>query len=124
MAGRIDRLARRVEPDQRFLAAALAGYARSEHMSDTDLAASLGCPVETLAALRLCLRPRADHFGDDIDEIAARFQLDDVVLAEAVRRADALESMRQPTLPDAGTGLLRAARDRRPRSKPAPSGES
>lgn len=124
MTGRIDRLARRVETDPPFLASALADYARSEQLSETELADSLGCTIEILARLRLCLRPRPDHFHDDIDEIAARFQIDDVVLAEAVRRSDALASMRPHMTRETRTGLLKAARDRGPKPKPAAPEES
>jgi hypothetical protein len=122
MTGRIDNLTRRVEPDPLFLASALADYARSEHLSESELAAALGCTTDTLARLRLCLRPRADQFEDDIDEIAERFQIDDVVLAEAVRHSDALQSIQPRPAHDARAGLLKAARDRKP--KPGASEES
>ncbi len=111
---RIERLARRIEGDSLFLAAALAAYARSEGLDDHELAARLGCAVETLGPLRLCLRPRPERFAADVDEIASRFGVDDERLAEAVRRADALARMprRAPGRPV--EGLLMAARDRAP----------
>jgi hypothetical protein len=112
MSSRIDALGRRVENDPFFLASALADYARSEHLDNEDLAAALGCAVETLGPLRLCRRPRPDPglFKQDIERIAARFGVDADLLAQAVRRSDALSSLRRAAT--GGRGLLMAARDR------------
>ena len=112
MTSRIDAFARRVEADPFFLAPALADYARSEHLDELGLAEALGCPVDTLSRLRLCRRPRPDpiSFRADIDKIASRFTVHADVLAEAVRRSDALSRLRQTTTE--GHGLLMAARDR------------
>ncbi len=112
MASRIDILARRVQSDPFFLASALADYARSEGLDEQGLAVVLGCPVETLGPLRLCRRPRPEPalFRQDIDRIASRFDVKIDVLAEAVRRSDALSSMRRGAKNE--RGLLMAARDR------------
>jgi hypothetical protein len=97
MGRRIDALARRVESDPAFLAAPLGEYARSKGLDDEALARALGCPLESLGPLRLCLRPRPEpaYFRHDVDQIASRFGLRADVLAEAVRRADALGAMRR-----------------------------
>lgn len=112
MSRAIDELARRVQDDPFFLAAALLAYTQSEGMDDTALAARLGCPVEALSPLRLCRRPHAEppRFRDDVARIAARFGLDADCLSEVLRRADALDAMRRGDAPARGT--LLAARDR------------
>lgn len=127
MADRLDALARRVQSDPAFLAAALADYARSERLDERGLAAALGCPPEQLSALRLCRRPRAEPAGQfrrDVEQIGARFGVRADVLAEAVRRADALAALRQAAAAERGT--LMAARDREAESDSAdnPSGDS
>lgn len=115
MTDRIAALAHRVEDDELFLASALADYARTENLDDQGLAERLGCPVKTLASLRLCLRPDSDPavFRREIDRIASRFEADAAVIAEAIRRSDALRVMRSKAGSVEQGGLLMAARDRR-----------
>ena len=112
MSERIDALARRVRDDPFFLASALQDYARSERLDRQALADVLACPVEALAPLGLCRRPRPDPplFRRDVDRIAARFGSDADALAEIVRRADALAGLRRAATGE--RGLLMAARDR------------
>lgn len=119
MAEHLDELARRMQLDPFFLAAALAGYARSEGLGEAALAARLGCPPGTLTMLRLCRRPQPGaRFGREIATIADRFSVSAELLATMVRRADALEAMRDVDavgMPGAGDrGTLIAARDREP----------
>ena len=126
MADRLDVLARRVQIDPNFLAAALADYARSERLDENGLAAALGCPPEQLSPLRLCRRPRAEpaaQFRRDVEQIAARFGVRAEVLAEAVRRSDALIALRRAAPAERGT--LMAARDREEGPAPAdnPAGD-
>lgn len=123
MPDRIAALARRLEDDPFFLAAALHEYARSEGFDEVRLAAHLGCPVETLSRLGLCRRPRPEppHFRRDVDQIAARFEVSADVLAQIVRRADALVALR-PTTEDR-RGTLRAARDREEQGRASTGGE-
>jgi hypothetical protein len=116
MSERLDALARRVQRDPAFLAAPLADYARSERLDERGLAAALGCPVEQLSPLRLCFRPRPDRFRGDVEQIAARFGVRPDVLAEAVRRSDALAALRERAAGQPGT--LMAARDREPTEAP------
>jgi hypothetical protein len=123
---RLDALARRVQTDPAFLAAALADYARGERLDEHGLAAALGCPPERLSLLRLCRRPRAEppeQFRRDVEQVAARFDVRVDVLAEIVRRADALTALRRA--PADARGTLMAARDREEATPPAdnPSGE-
>jgi len=112
MHDRIAALARRAQADPFFLAWALKEYASDEGLDEPGLATLLGCPVETLGPLGLCRRPRPapSRFHQDVDQIAARFGVKAAVLAEIVRRADALAAMRRHI--ESERGLLMAARDR------------
>ena len=123
MSERIDALARRVRDDPFFLASALQDYARSERLDRQALADVLACPVEALAPLGLCRRPRPDPplFRRDVDRIAARFGADAEALAEIVRRADALDALRRTAAGE--RGLLMAARDREEDEPEEPEGE-
>lgn len=112
MTDRVGTLARRVVQDRHFLASALETFARSEQLDDIRLAGALGCRVKDLSLLRLCRRPRSEpaSFRQDIDRIASRFGVDGDVLAQVVRRSDALEALRRGTREN--RELLMAARDR------------
>jgi hypothetical protein len=111
MSERAAALARRVEDDPFFLASALAAYARAQEWSEEQLAARLGCTPAQLTAVRLCRKPRgsAKEFQQDVQRIAERFQIDSMVIVEAVRLADALHALRP--MPQE-SGFLIAARDR------------
>jgi hypothetical protein len=110
----LERLARRVRDDPRFLALVLAFYAESERLDDAALAARLGCPPENLPMLRLCRAPDPAPavFQTDIARIAARFGADPDTLAAAVRRGEVLVKFRAANFQDCGT--LMAARDGNP----------
>ena len=112
MTRRISVLARRLADEPDFLAAALADYARSQQLDDAALAAYLGCPMDQLDRLRLCLRPRPDRFLADIDEIATDFGIDPDALIDVVRFSDALARMRRTPAMSESSSLLMAARDR------------
>ncbi len=111
---RITALARRIEGDDFFLASALADYARSEHLDERGLAGALGCSEEDLVSLRLCRRPRPqpESFRREVNQIASRFGARTDVLAEVIRRSDALRTMRARST-EKTSGTLMAARDRR-----------
>lgn len=111
MSERMNALARRLETDSEFLASALATYANAENLSEEDLATRLGCETSRLVAVRLCRTPRSApaYFRQDIVRIAETFQIDALVLAEAVRLANSLAAFAQR---GNATGSLMAARDR------------
>jgi hypothetical protein len=115
MSKYLEKLARRVQDDASFLAAALARYAASEQLDDAALAAKLGCDVPALTHLRLCgmPRPQAPFFWQDVEAIATRFGADPDALAEAVRRGQALLNVgRKAGAPANGSaGFFMAARD-------------
>src|SRR5262249_26150942 len=117
MVSRLGELARRVQSDPFFLASALADYANSEGLDEQGLARRLGCPVETLTSLGLCRRPHPEPalFRQDIDRITLRFGVKVDVLAEIVRRSDALSVIRQGAKSE--RGLLMAAQDRKDSSR-------
>lgn len=111
---RVTALARRIEGDDFFLASALADYARSGHLDEQGLAGALGCSEEDLVSLRLCRRPRSqpESFRREVGRIASRFGARTDVLAEVIRRSDALRAMRARSTEET-SGTLMAARDRR-----------
>jgi hypothetical protein len=123
MSRRIESLARRVESDPFFLAFSLASYAQSEGLNDSALASRLGCDLDRLSRIRLCRRPREDprQFREDIARVAAEFDVSQDVLAQAVRRADALTAFRRAM--SGGEGMLMAARDREGEDLPVPDTE-
>ncbi len=112
MASRVEALALRVQADPYFMAQALADYQSSEGLDEAGLATCLGCSAGELSALRLCRRPRGEPalFRQDIERIASRFRIYAEVIAEAVRRSDALQAMRHTGEDE--RGLLMVARDR------------
>lgn len=111
MSSRIESFIHRVTDDDYFLASALEDYVCSEQVDDTSLAMSLGCSLEALDSLRLCRRPRPEPtlFRRDTDRIASRFAVNAEVLAQIVRRSNAVRAMRRGNSEQ--PGLLMAARD-------------
>jgi hypothetical protein len=117
VADPLDTLARRVENEPFFLASTLALFARSEELDEEALCRFLRCPRESFAMLRLCRTPDKDPaaFQRDVKRIAERFGADVDALAEAVRRGQALQHLRQ-TATEGGT--LLAARDAEEEPRP------
>lgn len=113
MTNRLEALARRLEDDAFFLACPLRLYADSEGMDENTLMRTLGCTQETLVLLRLCRTPAVEcmQFQNDVRQIASKFNVDLAVLAEAMRRGQAILHLRAQGL--AG-GTLLAARDTEP----------
>jgi hypothetical protein len=111
MADRIDAFARRLRNDPTFLAAAMEDYARSEGLDGAGLATRLRIPAATLGPLGLCRRPTGERFAHDLHTIADRFGVDETLLAEVVRRSDALRTLRSGQTAAQG-GMVAAARDR------------
>lgn len=109
MSRPIDRLARWVDDDQLFLGSALVAYARDEGLNDAALAERLGCTPDALTRLRLCYRPRAGRFREDVAALAAKFGARELVLVQAIRRAEALIALQDDAAGASPT--LIAARD-------------
>ena len=84
-------------------------YAQSEGLNGESLAARLGVHGEDLGRLGLCRRPAGETFTRDVQVIAQRFGIDETLLAEVVRRSDALTALRKG---DQSVAALAAARDR------------
>jgi hypothetical protein len=103
-------LARRLEDDPFFLGCSLRLYAKSEGLSEEQLATALGCTPEALTLLRLCRAPTAQpgQFQKCIQDISARIEVNPDVLTEAVRRGQALIELARP---GRGQSTLAAARD-------------
>jgi hypothetical protein len=114
MSDPLESLAAQAEHESFFLAALLAGYARSEGVDDVGLSAALGCALGDLAMIRLCRAPRTDpeEFWEDITCIAQRFGMGPERLAMVVKRGRVVLQMQAGTPTD--VGFLMAARDREP----------
>jgi hypothetical protein len=109
----------KARPD--YLGWILTRYIERERISEAELATRLGITPHDLPRLALCLRPRAEHFADDIRQISAKFHLEATALARIVRLVESLETLaaRNPTMLSAEAGLLMAARARKqPRQSP------
>ena len=61
-------------------------------LDDTALATRLGCTLDDLTHLRLCSKPRPDHFREDIERIATHVHADKMELAHLI---DPVEHLRQ-----------------------------
>jgi len=91
------RAAERTAARPAFLGSLLETYREMEAMDDSQLADYLGCPMEALPRVALCLRPAPapPRFRDDVERIAARFALNPDRLATLVRHVDAVLGMRR-----------------------------
>jgi hypothetical protein len=117
------RAAGRAATRQEFLGWVFARYAEVEGKSDEELAETLGASVQDLHRLRLCLRPRAQSFAADVQQIAGKFELDAGDLARVIRHVEALEGMKEAREDGAASdvGVMMAARARRKRPGAGPS---
>ena len=97
-----------------YLARVLARYVELERISEEGLAQHLGVTPGDLPHLALCLRPRMDHFADDVKQISSKFNINPAVLATLVRLVDSVEALASRDVGKAPTdvGLLMAARMR------------
>ena len=114
MWNHLEHLAHRLQDDPFFLACPLHVFAKSEKLSEEGLAARLKCSKDALLSVFLCRAPSGEDesFSDGIEQIAARFTVDVDVLADAVRRGQAVFEMARMSNPS--TNTLTAARDRKP----------
>ena len=101
----------------------LARFLERERMSEADLMQRLEITAHDLPHLALCLRPRADHFVDDVRQISAKFRIDPTPLATVIRLVDSFEALAVKDSPEglADSGSLMAARARK--DPPAPQGD-
>jgi hypothetical protein len=113
MSDPLDDLVAKATRDPFFLGFALAEYARTEGLTDDQLAARLDCPVGNLTMLRLCRAPRtdADGFRADVERIAERFGADAGRFAGVLRQAESTIRLREAGPVSADAGFFLAARD-------------
>jgi hypothetical protein len=111
----LDYAAQRAKARPDYLGWVLARYIEQEHISEAELATRLGIAPHDLPRLELCLRPRAEHFADDIRQISTKFHVDATALAGIVRLVESIETLAatHPTMLSAEAGLLMAARARK-----------
>lgn len=96
------------------LGAVFAEYSRLEGRTLDEVAATLGCNMDTLGWLSLCRRPSSERFSEDLQVIVKRFPVDTIRLSEIIRRVAAIEALRKgkTSADDTTESLLLAARDR------------
>jgi hypothetical protein len=113
--------AQRAKARPEYLAWVLARYVELEHISEGELAQRLGIAAHDSPHLALCLRPRTEHFADDVRQISAKFNMNPTLLATVVRLVESVEALATGDAREksADAGLLMAARAR----KHSPTGE-
>lgn len=77
----LSHLANQAASRPEFIASQLAAYQQEKHLDDASLAAQLGCSLDDLTHLRLCARPRLDHFDEDVTRIAQHVHANRATLA-------------------------------------------
>ena len=111
MSESLENLAKRLEDDPFFLACALRLYAVSDDISESQLAAALGCSVEGLTYMKLCRMPAGEPkaFQADVERIATKFGVRADALAVIARRGEVLLKLRSA---ESTSAAFMAARDR------------
>jgi hypothetical protein len=111
----LDHAAQRAKARPDYLGWVLARYIERKCISEAELATRVGSTPHDLPRLALYLRPRAEHFADDIRQISTKFHIDATALAGIVRLVESLETLAatNPTMLSAEAGLLMAARARK-----------
>jgi hypothetical protein len=107
--------ARRARSHSAYLGWVLRRYEELEHRSEDDLAQFLGIAALDLQRLSLCLRPRTDHFAEDVRQISEKFHVDATALAGIIRLVESVEAIAaaQEDTVSPESGLLMAARTRK-----------
>lgn len=110
----IARAAGRASARPGYLGWMFARYAEAEQKTDQEIADILGISPLDYHRLRLCLRPRAQFFIEDIQQISSRFGVDTGELARVIRHVEAVEGMKAGPAESFASeaGLLMAARAR------------
>ena len=98
-----------------FLGWLFAQYQEAENMDDRALAEVLRVSQSTVQSLCLCLRPRAERFVQDIEQISKTFGCNEDALISVVRHVEFLDAARESTAMT-NAGRLLAARSR-PKSR-------
>jgi hypothetical protein len=110
--------ASRAKGHPHYLGWVFARYGELENISEHDLAEILSTTSHNLLRLGLCLRPRADHFAEDIEQIRDKFNIDAIALATVVRLVESVEAIAAGTgTVSAESGLLMAARAQKKKRK-------
>lgn len=105
------RAAERAAARPAFMAWILARFREGEGFDEERLAAFLGIERATLDRLALCGRPRPDLFREDVEDIAERYAIDPMRLANMIRQVESLIAFRQSPA-TAAQGVFAAARSR------------
>jgi hypothetical protein len=107
----LGRAVRHSHGEPRMLGHVLARYRQLEGCSEETLAGELGCTLEALQWLSLCLRPEEAAFKEQTSAIAERFSVDLGVLVQLLRRVEVLDSLSARRDSTGTRGMRMAARD-------------
>jgi len=109
----LERAAERASKDEFFMGHLLGSLVGSRGLARATIAQRLCCQEHELARLWLCRAPREEAlaFRQDVEQIASAIGCDATSLAQLVREAAALRSLRSQSQSASSTILL-AARDR------------
>jgi hypothetical protein len=109
-AASLDRAYVRARTSPAFIASLIAVWERA---FSNDAIEAIGADLSRLPSLGLCLRPREDHWAEDIGEIAQECGLEPARLAAFLRQALVAERLASsPPAREVVDGRLLAARDR------------
>jgi hypothetical protein len=108
----LGRAVRRSHGESCLLGYAFARYGQLEGCTEEALAAELGCTLEALQWLSLCLRPEGASFEKQVSVIAERFSVDLLALVQVLRRVEVMEALSARRNDVGRSGLRAAARDR------------
>jgi transcriptional regulator with XRE-family HTH domain len=75
-------MAEQASQDHKFVAASIQQYREREGLSWDEIAGQLGIKPITLARIALCRRPRATHFSEDSQKIAAYAGVDPEIISK------------------------------------------
>jgi hypothetical protein len=115
--------AKRAADEPWLLAHELREYRELNDATEDDVAAALDCSRGALVCLALCRRPNpnAPSFRADVEQIARHCGVNAHKLAALLREVDSLRTIREVPVPPhvaaTQSGLLAAARDRKPKDK-------
>ena len=109
-------LARRTEGDSFFVSYALGQYKATHRVGDEQLMRVLACTREALDRLALCRLPddRDPGFREQVQQIAAFVSCNADHLMRVLREVAAVASLSEQPAHRSMSGLLLAARDRKP----------
>lgn len=95
------RYVRRLTLNKTYCAYWLNEWCIEYNRTQNDLLRELGCDLETMLNVAMCLAPRTGRETEDINQVAAKFQVDPAKLARVLFIMEPLYGPKEPLDPDA-----------------------